>query len=711
MRGIPATYLRTVEHDIRRASATLGLLLPAGLTLGEDGMADAGPYCENTVPQALAAQPLGGTWGGAVDSVGVFDPSLGASGSPYLVTYTWTDSLGNSLTDSVDVVVWPVPVVAIDSSGPFCENVGAQQLTASPPGGLWDGDFGAVDPSGVFNPFFGPLFSPYAVWYTVTDTNGCSATDTLLIEVLPVPVADVIEPLVLCPYDSIVQVVATPPGGSWSGDVDSLGQFDPAVGAGSYWGLYTVTDTNGCSGSSPASITVLDAVQAQLSPAGPFCADAPDAFLWASPFFGTYGGAADSLGFFSPQDLGGGEHLVTYTYACAGCCPTTDSLLVTVNPLPVVQLFDSVLCADLDTVVLAVSPPGGSWGGVALPSGVVLPDQLGAGTFPISYSVTDSLGCSSTLSDSIDVRPRPVIAFVAGDPICAFGPIDTLNALPAGGIWSGDVAPDGVLVPGADTTLVLSYTYGDSASCTATRDTVLSVHPLPDPLLVPAGPFCSGDATAQLVAFPAGGAWGGMADPSGTFDPATAALGANTVSYTLTDSLGCTGVDSMVVLVVDATPVSFGSNGPFCTDDGLVALSAFPAGGVWGGAATTYGNFDTGVPPGTYVVTYTYSNGVCTTEASDTITVDDCTFIRELAGEDLSAFPVPADDRLTILLPAPTPITLASLTDASGRRIDVPFSQLGDRLVLETSHLRPGTFILWLAQEERTLRTRFLVMH
>ena len=50
------------------------------------------------------------------------------------------------------------------------------------------------------------------------------------------------------------------------------------------------------------------------------------------PFFGTYGGAADSLGYFSPVGRTR-PALVTYTLHLSGLLPHPDSLLLlTVNP-------------------------------------------------------------------------------------------------------------------------------------------------------------------------------------------------------------------------------------------------------------------------------------------------------------------------------------------------------------------------------------------
>ena len=54
--GIPSTYLRRVEHDLPRTSSLLCLLFAAGLTSGQEGISDAGPFCENSGLQQLVAQ-------------------------------------------------------------------------------------------------------------------------------------------------------------------------------------------------------------------------------------------------------------------------------------------------------------------------------------------------------------------------------------------------------------------------------------------------------------------------------------------------------------------------------------------------------------------------------------------------------------------------------------------------------------------------------
>ncbi len=81
---------------------------------------------------------------------------------------------GNDPCDGADPVV-------LSPVGPFAEDAGSQQLTATPAGGSWTG---AVSAAGVFDPSQGP--GTYSVTYTFTNANGCTQSDTEEITVTPV---------------------------------------------------------------------------------------------------------------------------------------------------------------------------------------------------------------------------------------------------------------------------------------------------------------------------------------------------------------------------------------------------------------------------------------------------------------------------------------------------------------------------------------------
>ncbi|MEM6630146.1 MAG: PKD domain-containing protein [Bacteroidota bacterium] len=71
-----------------------------------------------------------------------------------------------------------------------------------------------------------------------------------------------------------------------------------------------------------------------------------------------------------------------------------------------------------------------------------------------------------------------------------------------------------------------------------------------------------------------------------------------------------------------ASPVVITPAGPFAENAGVQTLNASPSGGTWGGAAASNGSFNPSVGPGTYTVSYTYTDGNgCTQSDTEDIQV------------------------------------------------------------------------------------------
>lgn len=95
-------------------------------------------------------------------------------------TVTGTNPNGCSNTDSVTVVVNPLPVVnASASTSTACLADGAVTLTGSPANGTWSGT-GVTGSS--FNPGTAGL-GTHTAYYNYTDANGCSGSDSVAITV------------------------------------------------------------------------------------------------------------------------------------------------------------------------------------------------------------------------------------------------------------------------------------------------------------------------------------------------------------------------------------------------------------------------------------------------------------------------------------------------------------------------------------------------
>jgi hypothetical protein len=114
----------------------------------------------------------------------------------------------------------------------------------------------------------------------------------------------------------------------------------------------------------------------------------------------------------------------TYTFTPnSGQCGNTQTMTVTVNPLPTVTLasFNSV-CDTAGVVNLTGgSPAGGTYSGTSV-SNNAFNTTIGIGSYPISYSYTNSNGCSSnatqnllviacTGSDVIELKDNEIVLY------------------------------------------------------------------------------------------------------------------------------------------------------------------------------------------------------------------------------------------------------------------------------------------------------------
>jgi len=143
----------------------------------------------------------------------------------------------------------------------------------------------------------------------------------------------------------------------------------------------------------------------------------------------------------------------------------------------------------------------------------------------------------------------------------------------------------------------------------------VTVSPSLDATITPVGPFCASDAPLDLTAVDPGGTWSGtgITDPNlGTFDPAQAVAGANTITYTIPGS--CGDVQTYDIVINPPFDATITQAGPFCTSDPALTLASVDPGGVWSGNGITNpatGDFDPATAGvGTHTITYTIG-GAC----------------------------------------------------------------------------------------------------
>src|SRR5690606_38302041 len=134
------------------------------------------------------------------------------------------------------------------------------------------------------------------------------------------------------------------------------------------------------------------------------------------------------------------------------------------------------------------------------------------------------------------------------------------------------------------------------------------------------GPFCIDGPSVALTGTPVGGIWSGIGVSGTDFNPAA---GTQTIVYEYTDPVtGCTGYDSVTIIVNELPVIDPGAYGPYCIADSVITLMGTPAGGEWFGMGVSGETFD--LSAGTQNIGYTWidpSTG-CTDTAYVTIQVD-----------------------------------------------------------------------------------------
>lgn len=310
-----------------------------------------------------------------------------ASGQ-YSVTVSNAAGCTAASLSAVSVTVLPLPTATITPDGPttFCPG-GSVTLTASPASSyLWSN--GATTPSI-------PVSIGGNYFVTVTDINGCTdASDATTVIVLTPPTATVTPPgpVALCEGDSITLTASTASAYEWSNG--AITQTTTVSTTGTY--SVTVTGVNTCTAASPATSVIVNPLpEATVTASGDttFCqggsvtltASSASSYAWSN------GETTPSITVAT-----GGNYTVTLTDA-NGCTDASPPTLVTVHPLPTVDLGDDITLTQGDSAILNAGQwPKYEWStNEATPTITV--DTMGT----YFVTVTDSFNCTAV--DSIVV--------------------------------------------------------------------------------------------------------------------------------------------------------------------------------------------------------------------------------------------------------------------------------------------------------------------
>jgi gliding motility-associated-like protein len=542
---------------------------------------------------------------------------------------TGTTPAGCSGSAQIQINVNPVPNLTLNANSTEICQGDSVVLTADTDipvtNWLWNS-------GGITNPFTDAPIT--TTTYTVTGTTnaGCSNFTQLTIIVHPNPVDNITSTFSdICEGESVTLTAHNNVAGiSWewnTGHITNPLTVTPGVNT-----TYSVTGTNtltSCSGTAQIQIAVHPVPNVTAGTTSPVICDGQTTYLTAnSDIMGTswLWNTGDTV---SPLSI---TPIATSTYTVTGTtsygCSSTSDILITVNPVPNLQLSTIAgdFCAGDDRIITAISDIAGTtwlWN-TGNTEDIINVQPAQNTTYTVTGTTSD--GCSSTASITIAVIPLPDIQLTAQNPEICFGTGTTINATTnapgASFLWStGCTTPFTNVQPLSSATYTITVT--DMYGCSDQNQIFIEVLPNPVISVTPdQAEICFGsDITLTANS--------DLPNTSYTWNIASTGQSisvspSNSTLYTVTgtDNYGCSGTSEAYVNVIPVPMLTVTPcQSTICPGESVTidATSDTPLTTYeWSNGSTSASVTVTPLAPATYHVTGTAPNG-CTGSADAVI--------------------------------------------------------------------------------------------
>lgn len=420
-----------------------------------------------------------------------------------------TDANGCTFSSVVNVGATGGPTANAGSPVSFCFG---NSTTLSASGG---GNYSWVPAAGLNSTTISnPVANPNATTtYTVivTDVNGCSSADSVMVTVNQLPVPNAGPDISVCA--GISATINASGGGNYSwtpsaGLSNSTISNPVANPAATTTYTLIVTDANGCMNAdsvivniSALPVVAFSAPNECFNTATQFTDQSAGATTWSWNFGEPSSGPNNVSSMQNPSHTYGndGSFVVTLVVTNAAGCTDSLSKTVFVNPLPFAMFLHTSVCVgnpvfftDASTVSSG-SITGWSWNFADPASGsnnistIQNPSHTytTSGTFNVILTATTDSGCQSTTVLGVTVSPKPVAAFTFQN-ICENSPAQFTDGSSGATQWSwifGDGNTSTQQSPSHTYagygTYVVALIVSSATSCSDTVSDTISVYPVP----------------------------------------------------------------------------------------------------------------------------------------------------------------------------------------------------------------------------------------
>lgn len=503
----------------------------------------------------------------------------------------------------------------------------------------------------------------------VTNVSGCIGSDSIWLNILPIPEAEIIEEdtVSACLGDSTIFMVEGTDIDSYlwnTGDTTQSIKISPETADSTYKIYVDIFNESGCSVSDTAWLVVNGTPEIQMINDTLMVCDGDQAtvsvfvdqpmevqyFIWH--YYDNIDTISTVLNFVPTESVTTYIQIVTFDN-----CEVWDSTFVKISDKPVIELSDDESICQGDTATISAS-------GADYYYWIVGEDTISTDSsfkvFPeytTKYKLIGVLesGCQDIDSVFVNILPAPETEIVyEGDSLACKYSLITLFANGADEyLWSTDEITEEISFV-LEEEVLIELIGTDNNGCISQDSLRILVKPadiVSFSGLLPA--YCENDPASILLGEPSGGIFLGSGIVGNEFRPSLAGSGAHTVKYSYTNAENCTGIDS-------ATTVVYGSGQEIDLGNDQ---TIFPAGNIELDAGDGFDSYywSTGStfrnimihygdnPPGSTIryVVMGVING-CTSQGETNILFADPEGIGENNSSRFLLFPNPNDGTFTI---------------------------------------------------------------
>jgi len=469
-------------------------------------------------------------------------------------TYTLTVEgvCGNKQTLTKTITVNPLPTILINNGNPVAVcNGSTATLTAT--GGstyLWS-------TSSTANPINVSPVVPTTYSVIGTDVNGCVGSDTVLVQIVTNPTANITaNSNTICNGQNLT--LQATGGGTYTWNDNST--FDSlVVNPTTSTNYYVIVDVGGCVDTANFPVTVNPLPSPTITGGTTVCSNDSITLTAAGGVSYTWNTGATSASITETPISNPTSYTVVVTDA-NGCVDSTSTAINLLTP-PTIQINGGNTVSVCNGSSVTLTATGGNsyvWNTSATSSSISV-----SPTIPTTYSVigTGANGCIDSANVTVQVTTQPTANISAlKDTIC-FGETLVLNATGGGTyLWNDNSTFDSLVVsPTLNTTYSVIV---DLGGCTDTASFPVIVNPLPIPVINGNNVICDGQ-TLTLTAS-GGGAYSWSTGAVSTSISVSPTANPTTYSVIVTDANGCVDSTSTSITVNPLPIITITGNDTIC---------------------------------------------------------------------------------------------------------------------------------------------------